>query len=75
MACVVAPTASGYFVQFTGDSTTIQATGGWRSAQVAVGTLTAGTYTLTVGGYNNKKTDLTESVLFLLDDIVVTLQP
>ena len=46
-------------------------TTGWQVFEVNLGTLTAGDHTLTVGGYNNKKTSLNESTVVLIDDLQV----
>ncbi len=48
---------------------------GWESFTVKIGALSAGTHTLTVGGYNNQKTTSDESTVILIDDIVVTGGP
>lgn len=47
-------------------------TTGWQLFQVNLGTLAAGTHTLTIGGYNNKKTFPDEITDVLIDDVVVT---
>jgi glucose/arabinose dehydrogenase len=44
----------------------------WQLFQVNLGTLAAGTHTLTVGGYNNKKTLYDETTEVVIDDIEVT---
>jgi glucose/arabinose dehydrogenase/chitodextrinase len=41
----------------------------WRLFEVDLGTLTAGTHTLTIGGYNNQKTFNDEITEILIDDI------
>jgi glucose/arabinose dehydrogenase len=46
-------------------------TTGWQLFQVNLGTLAAGTHTLTIGGYNNKKTFNDEVTDVLIDDVVV----
>lgn len=45
---------------------------GWISVTIPLGTVAAGTHTLTVGGSNNKKTFNNESTTIRFDDIVVT---
>jgi hypothetical protein len=47
-------------------------TSGWRVFEVNLGTLSSGNHTLTVGGYNNKKTTDVESTEVLIDDVVIT---
>jgi hypothetical protein len=44
---------------------------GWQSFQFSTGTLSAGTHTVTIGGFNNKKTTVEESTSIRFDDIVV----
>jgi hypothetical protein len=65
-----------YVAQVTGDGNggTTRTTN-WQLFQVAVGTLPAGTHTLALGGYNNKKTTSTESTTILLDDVTVAAGP
>jgi len=46
-------------------------TTGWQLFQVDLGTLEAGDYTLTIGGYNNKKTSKNETTELLIDDVLV----
>ena len=46
-------------------------TTGWQAFTVNLGTLSPGTYTLTLGGYNNKKTGGGESTQVLVDDVLV----
>ncbi len=45
---------------------------GWQLFSVEVGTLTAGLHTLTIGGYNSRKTYTNESTEVLIDDVVVS---
>ena len=49
-------------------------TTGWVTVQVDLGTLTAGTHSLTIGGFNNKKTYNDETTTVRIDDVVVTAQ-
>jgi hypothetical protein len=46
-------------------------TTGWQLAQVELGTLPAGTHTLTLGGFNNKKDTKSERTTILIDDVTV----
>ncbi|MGI9333762.1 MAG: M12 family metallo-peptidase, partial [Gammaproteobacteria bacterium] len=46
---------------------------GWRSTDVNLGRLAAGSHTLTVGGFNNKKTVRNEVSEVRIDDVVVTI--
>src|SRR6185503_14034971 len=46
-------------------------TTGWQLFEVDLGTLAAGTHTLTIGGYNNQKTFADEITTVLLDDVRV----
>jgi hypothetical protein len=46
-------------------------TTGWQQVQISLGTLPAGTHTLILGGYNNKKNSATESTTILIDDVTV----
>src|SRR5262249_12157470 len=43
----------------------------WKVFRVHLGLLAAGSHTLTVGGYNNKKTDATEWTEIWIDDVVI----
>jgi hypothetical protein len=45
---------------------------GWQLFEVSTGTLPAGTHTLIVGGFNNKKTSTSESTTILIDDVSLT---
>jgi hypothetical protein len=49
-------------------------TTGWVTTQVGLGTLSAGSHTLTIGGFNNKKTFRDEVTDVRIDDVVVTAQ-
>ena len=61
-----------YVAQITGDGN-----GGssiataWHRFHIDLGTLAAGTHTLIIGGYNNKKTFNDESTAILIDDVIV----
>jgi hypothetical protein len=45
---------------------------GWVQHQVYLGALTAGSHTLILGGYNNRKNVLNESTDIWIDDVVMT---
>jgi hypothetical protein len=65
-----------YAAQITGNGnggSTI--TTGWQVFQISLGTLPAGTHTLVLGGYNNKKTTSTERTTILVDDVSVSVAP
>jgi hypothetical protein len=47
---------------------------GWRFFSVDVGPLAPGEHTLTLGGYNNRKTYTNESTEILLDDVTIRLR-
>jgi hypothetical protein len=47
-------------------------TSGWLLVTLDLGTRTAGTHQLRVGGFNNQKTQTNESTEVLIDDVVVT---
>ena len=47
-------------------------TTGWQLFQINLGTLAAGNHTLTIGGYNNKKTYSNENTDVLIDDVLVS---
>ncbi len=44
---------------------------GWRYVELELGTLSAGSHTLLVGAYNNKKTSNNESTKMLIDDVKI----
>jgi hypothetical protein len=44
---------------------------GWVLKQIELGTLPAGTHTLRIGGFNNKKDGKTERTTILIDDVTV----
>lgn len=46
-------------------------TTGWHLADVNLGLLPAGTHTLTLGGFNNKKSSTAERTTILIDDVTV----
>ena len=49
-------------------------TTGWLQLTVDLGVLAAGSHTLTIGGFNNKKTTSNERTDVFIDDVVVTGQ-
>jgi len=62
-----------YVARLTGNGSGGTAlTTGWQLVQIDLGTLQAGTHTLTIGGYNSKKTNNEESTVVLIDDLVLT---
>ncbi len=44
---------------------------GWIAVQLNLGVLSAGSHTLTIGGFNNKKTFGDEVITVRIDDVVV----
>jgi hypothetical protein len=46
-------------------------TTGWKTVTLNLGMLGAGNHTVTIGGYNNKKTDSNESTDIRIDDVTV----
>ncbi len=51
-------------------------TTGWRSFRRELGTLAPGAHTITVGGYNDRKTSAGESTTVLIDDVrIQTFEP
>ena len=65
---LVSPGQQDYLEQFCGRSTRDS---GWRDVQFTRN-LSAGTHTITVGGWNNKKTFSTEVTDVFFNDIIVT---
>ena len=59
---------SGIVAQLNGEG---DVTTGWQSVTIDLGDLSPGTYTLTLGGFNNKKTTATESSEVRFDDVAV----
>ena len=45
---------------------------GWQTVTIDVGSLSPGTHTLTLGGYNNKKTTTSEDTQIQFDDVQLT---
>ncbi|NLE60014.1 MAG: hypothetical protein GX616_16805, partial [Planctomycetes bacterium] len=50
----------------------IAETTGWQLVSLDVGPLTAGSHTVAVGGYNNRKSYTNEATEILIDDVVVS---
>lgn len=66
---------SDYVARLAGDGNGGEmTTTGWQAFEVDLGTLPAGTHTLTVGGYNNKKTFNDEVTEILIDDVMVIVR-
>lgn len=64
-----------YIAQVVGNGNGGSAVGtGWRLFETSLGTLPAGTHTLIVGGYNNRKNSSSERTTILIDDVNVTSQ-
>ena len=64
--------AGDYVAQIAGDGNggSPVATG-WHRFHIDLGTLSAGTHTFIVGGYNNKKTYNDESTEIIIDDVII----
>ena len=61
-----------YIAQIAGDGNGGSSrTTGWKVFQVDLGTLAAGSHTVAIGAYNNKKTLANESTELLIDDVLV----
>ena len=62
-----------YVAQVAGNGNGGSAIGtGWQLFQKSLGTFPAGTHTLILGGYNNKKNSSSERTTILIDDVTVT---
>lgn len=69
-------TPNDYVAQIVGDgSGGPEITTGWQQFSISFGTLSAGTHTLAVGGYNNKKTTVNETTWITVDNVLVVTQP
>jgi len=55
-----------------GNSNTFLPTTDWQNYEIFLGDLAAGTHTITLGAYNNKKTDTNESTTATFDDVVIS---
>ncbi len=49
-------------------------TTGWVYIDRVIGTLSAGTHTLVIGGYNNQKTYSNETTEVLIDNVVIAIR-
>jgi hypothetical protein len=58
-----------YIAQLVGGSGVT--TTGWQLVQMNLGTLSAGTHVLALGGYNSKKTNVNETTEVLIDDLLL----
>jgi len=66
-------TTNDYLAQVVGNGNGgTNITTGWQQVTVNLGTLSSGTHTLRIGGYNNKKNASDESTTVLIDDVIVT---
>jgi hypothetical protein len=63
-----------YVAQVDGGLGGVNATTGWQIVQIDLGTLAAGTHTLAVGAYLNRKSGTFETAEVVIDDIVLTAQ-
>ena len=62
-----------YVARITGDGDGgSDQTTGWQTFQVDLGLLSGGVHTLTIGGYNNRKTITREDTEVLIDNVVMT---
>ncbi len=59
-----------YIAEVVGDTALTET--GWQLIQLDLGTLAAGTHTLALGGFNNKKNASNESTEVLIDDLLLT---
>ena len=55
-----------------GNSSTYLPTTDWQQYEIYLGDLAAGSHTIVLGGYNNKKDAADESTTATIDDVVVT---
>ncbi len=62
-----------YLAHLDGDDNAVNdPSTGWVQVDLDLGTVSAGTHTFTIGGYNNKKTWDNEYTIILIDDVVLT---
>ncbi len=75
MACSTAAVPTTILAELVGDGNggTAQSTG-WQKFEVNAGTLSAGTHTLAIGGFSNKKTFVDETTELLIDDVAVVFE-
>lgn len=68
-------TARDYLAKLSGDGESGPAlTTGWRTATIDLGTLSAGSHNVTVGGFNNKKTSFNEFSTIFIDEVMLKSQ-
>jgi hypothetical protein len=69
---LISAQAVDYVAQVAGDGDGgSPVTTGWQQVQISLGTLPAGSHTLRLGGYNNKKTTSGEQTTILIDDVSI----
>jgi cysteine-rich repeat protein len=65
-----------YVDQVTGDGNGgLPVTTGWVTYSINLPSMAAGTYSLTIGGYNNRKTATNELTTLLIDEVSITGSP
>jgi hypothetical protein len=70
---LIGATPLDYVAQVVGNGNGGSAIGtGWQLFQKSLGTLPAGTHTVILGGYNNRKNSSSERTTILIDDVSVT---
>lgn len=68
-------TGRDYLAQVAGNGNAgVALTSGWVQVTVDLGVLSAGAHTLTIGGFNNKKTFIDERTDVFIDDVILTAQ-
>jgi uncharacterized repeat protein (TIGR01451 family) len=60
-----------YIVRLFGITRTTPATTGWQLVTIELGNLAAGTHTVSLGGFLNRKSDSSEGAVILIDDVRV----
>lgn len=64
-----------YLAQVVGNGNAgVALTSGWIQVTIDLGVLSAGAHTLTIGGFNNKKTFIDERTDVFIDDVILTAQ-
>ena len=72
-ACCTGRGPPDYVAQIVGNGNGgIAESTGWQLFSADLGTLGAGSHTLTLGGYNNRKSYTNETTEVLIDDVVVS---
>lgn len=70
--CDVSVNGQDYVARISGDGGGGSAIStGWRTVTIDLGELEAGRHSFTLGGFNNKKTESSESTLITFDDVTV----